>query len=245
MTPQFLWIFVAPVLFTSAFYAHAEEAPLITERPGFSTSPQALPQGKIQVEAGVDFDLDVEGVTLPVSLMRYGVAKKLEVQVGWGGISFVPGDDGVNDLIVNAKYALSPQQGNRPNIGIIIGTTIPLDDGRGLSDTQTTVGALWSYDYADGIGLFGTATLVTQNVADDRDWALTNAVGVAKALPEDFGTFIELFSRFDDKAGDAHILDFGLTYLFQPELQLDVSAGVGLAGRSAFDFVSFGVSTRW
>jgi len=223
----------------------AQEAPMITERPGFSTSPQALPEGRFQLEAGVDFDLDAESVTAPVSLARYGVADKLEVQLGWGGINFAPSGDSVTDFLINVKYALSPQEGGRPNIGVIVGTSIPVDNGRDLSNTQTTLGALWSYDYEGGLGLFGTASVITQNIAGERDWALTNAVGVAKALPENFGTFIEYFARFDDKAGDARIVDFGLTYLFRPNLQLDVSGGVGIAGDSAFDFVSFGVSTHW
>jgi len=225
--------------------AWADDAPFITERPGFNTSPQTLPKGRIQVEAGLDVDPNGDSLSLPVSVARFGAFDRMEFQLGWGGLSFVPGDDAVNDLFINAKVAVAEQNGAMPNIGIIVGTTVPVDDGRSFSDTQTTIGGLWSHDLEHGFSLFGTITAVTQSVANKRDWAGTNAIGIAKSLPDNFGAFFELFSRFDDRAGDAHIVDFGLTYLLRPELQLDVSGGVGVSGPSAFDFISLGISTRW
>lgn len=89
-----------------------------TERPSFSASPVPLAAGHLQLESGVQFtkvDRDAEDVTFPFALVRAGLSKNVELQVGWGGYSDTEvGDqsfEGGNDVTVALKTQLTDQRG--------------------------------------------------------------------------------------------------------------------------------------
>lgn len=78
-----------------------------TERPNFSTSPAPLPASHLQIEAGAQFTQHrsySEDFTLPLALSYAGLAKNLELQIGFNGYSFSKmgnaSMEGANDITV-------------------------------------------------------------------------------------------------------------------------------------------------
>jgi hypothetical protein len=58
------------------------------DRPGFSTSPETVLPGRLQIEGGYQFTTDrgVDSHSMPLLLIRAGLTKKLEARVSWEGL---------------------------------------------------------------------------------------------------------------------------------------------------------------
>ena len=215
--------------------ACAQDA-LTSDRPGFSTSPSTVAQGRLLIEAGLDL---AEGgtFTAPLALVRYGVGPDTEVRAGWSGLALDgAGADGLGGS-VEVKHTLG--SGQRGATGLLLTATLPPSGG-----VDPSAGFLWTR----GLGpasLFGTATVGRPEADGDRRWVGTNAVGVSGSLSERVGVFAEHFVSVTEGPGAArHVIDAGLTYLVTNDLQLDLTAGVGVGG-GAGDFVGAGIARRF
>lgn len=125
-----------------------------TERPNFSTRPVPLFAGHLQVEGGLQFtrmEGDAEDFTLPLWLLRAGLAKNVELQVGWDGYSFSEmGEDsfaGANDITVALKTQFTEQTGAVPAIGLLGQLSLPTGSSETTSNAlDPSLGVLWTYD---------------------------------------------------------------------------------------------------
>jgi hypothetical protein len=70
----------------------------------------------------------------------------------------------------------------------------------------------------------------------------TAALGIG--LTEKVGMFVEGFGIFATDAPNEHLADAGFTWLVLPNLQFDVSGGVGLNDAAGDYFISTGLSYR-
>ncbi len=240
----------------------ALEGTVISERPGFSSSPDATPIGRFNVEAGIEYGheeqgaQDVHRVTLPFGLLRMGVVDRLELRLGWAGTSQIEiGDRSRNELAdptLGFKWQINEGSAVLPRFGFIFDVALPVGEGTG-SDAADVVGALaWSHPLGSRLGLFGTSTLARRGGDEDAGngddlLETTHAAGLGLALGGGLGTFIEYFvSVEDDRAVSAsQVLDGGFTYLLTDGLQLDLSAGVGLDDSAQDLFIASGVAYRW
>ncbi len=246
-----------PALSETLFGQRVEpfEGVIISERPSVSTSPQALPVGRFQVEGGILFTtddspgVDVDIITAPLALLRYGIAQDIEVQIGWSGITEVEvngfDETGTGDVILSAKMQLTEQVGNTPTMGVIGSLSLPVGDDTGSDNVDPSVGFLWNYAFLEGLGLFGTATVAGASQGNDRFFQFSNAVGLGTAITDRIGVFGEYAAQFNANRQDSHLLDFGLTYLLTDNLQLDLNAGAGVGGAAPDGFFGGGVAYRW
>ena len=216
--------------------AAAQDA-IITDRPGFSTGPGTVARGRTQLEAG--FERAQGGaVTAPFALLRYGVGARTEVRASWSGLTF---DDGGADGLggaVEVKRTLGA--GARGSTGLLASVAIP--SGGGALDPS--LGFLWSTSVGE-VGVFGTATVGAPSAGGERRLTGTNSVGASLSLTDALGVFAEHFVSVTEGPGAArHVIDAGLTYLVTNDLQLDLTAGVGVGG-GAGDFVGAGIARRF
>ena len=63
-------------------------------------------------------------------------------------------------------------------------------------------------------------------------------------LTQTLGMFVEPFGLLAPEEANKHLLDAGLTWLVLPNLQLDLSGGVGLNEAASDYFISAGLSYR-
>jgi hypothetical protein len=225
--------------------AFAQDGPIITERPGFSTSPQALSAGRFQIESGIEWGLLANRGTAPLALGRYGLGGGTELQLGWSGIGFGEGEASVSGLTLGLKHNLTEGDGARPAVGLIGIVIIPSGDDA-ADQIDLSGGLLWSSSLGDGFGLFGTASLGTSSAGGDYRGTASNAVGVSYALTERGGLFLEHFVSVTDEEDQAvQVVDAGYTFLLTPDIQLDITGGVSVGAEEAGSFIGGGIAARF
>lgn len=238
------------------------EGSVISERPGFSSSPDATPVGRFNVEAGLEYGheeqgaQDVDSVALPFALLRVGLVERLELRLGWGGLTESEigsrSRDEIADPTLGFKWQITQGSVRLPRVGLIFEVALPVGEGTG-SDEAEVVGALaWSQPLGERIGLFGTSTVARRASAADAGSGddlveSTHAAGVGLALGPRWGSFVEYFVSLQDDArvDVVQVLDGGLTFLWTESLQLDLSAGVGLDDGARDLFLAAGAAYRW
>lgn len=226
--------------------ALAQGDTISAERPGFSSSPIALAPSLLQIEGGYQYtrisgSADAEDHTLPLALLRFGLADRVELQFSWAGISWL--DNGgstsaVNDASIGVKWQLTDDDATVP-VALFGGISLPVgDDEVSSEEIEPTLGAFWSYSAA--IDWFGTVLLSESG----DDVVLSNAVGVALPVDARTGGYVEYFGNYGS-TGPEHYLNGGFAYLPRNDMQIDLHVGAGLNGRAADFFLGLGIAYRF
>lgn len=264
-------IVLSCLLSSPAWEARAQEpgAPpeLVTDRPDQTESSAPVPRGTVQLEVGGSFqrfddrDVRLEVQEIPGTLVRFGMTDRVELRLGWTG--FVDQElslggstesvDGAGDGELGVKVALSEERGRRPESAFLFSTSVPWGDADLTSDrfdpsfrflAGHTLTDRLSFGYNAGMAWSSRrgarGVVETVSVAE-----YTAALGIS--WTERLGAFVELFGELpvDAPGGDVHSFDGGFTYLLRPNLQLDVSGGVGLTDTAADWFVGAGIAVRF
>lgn len=243
--------------------------PLVTDRPDFTESTEAVPAGHVQLEAGYTFPYDrerkdrVRDHTAPELLLRIGVIENFELRIGWNGYSWtdnrfegetrggrrVTRDDwtqGAHDLSLGFKYKFLEQDGLIPHFGVIGAITVPSGSaGVSSGDVDPELLLLWAYDITDSFAVAGNVGLAAPTDNGDRFFQASASLAAAFALSERLGAYVEYFGFYPNaKHSDAaHSVNAGLTYLLNNNFQIDWRIGAGL-NEEADDFF-MGVGFAW
>ena len=245
--------------------------PLVTDRPDFTESTDAVQRGHFQLELGYTFTYDrevadrVRDHTAPEFLLRVGLFDDFELRLGWDGYSWtqslfagrtrrgrsVTREDwmqGSNDVSIGFKYKFFEQAGLRPHFGVIGAVSVPSGSASLSSgDVDPQLVLLWAYDVTDWFSVAGNVGLAAPTDADGRFFQTSSSLALAFALTDELGTYVEYFG-FYPNANDsdaAHNLNGGFTYLITDNLQLDVRAGFGLNEEADDFFTGVGFAWRW
>jgi len=245
------------------------DEPLVTDRPDFTESTDAVPFGRLQIEMGYTFTYDREhdertrDHTGPELLIRAGLFDNFELRIGWDGYAWsedqfraenrsgrpVTVEDwtqAANDLSLGFKYKFFEQEGLRPHFGVIGEVSLPSGSSAGSSgDVDPQVVLLWAYDLSDRLALAGNFGIGAPTEDGDRFAQASGSVSLAAALTGRLGGFVEYFGLYPnaEHADCAHSLDGGLTYLINDNLQVDWRVGLGI-NEEADDFFT-GVGFAW
>lgn len=243
--------------------------PLITDRPDFTESTEAVPRGHLQLEAGYTFTYDREGSdrtrehTAPELLVRVGVVENLELRLGWDGYSWTDAlfetetrrgrrvgredwSQGANDLSLGVKYKFFDQDGLVPHFGLIAGATVPSGSaGVSSGDVDPEVVLLWAYDITDSFAVAGNVGFFAPSDEGDRFFQTTASISAAFALGDRVGAYVEYFGLYPntEDSDTAHSANCGLTYLISNDFQIDWRIGAGL-NEEADDFFT-GIGFAW
>jgi len=248
--------------------ARAEEPPeLVTDRPDQTESATVVPQGTLQLEMGwlasrdTDRGRTTETRERPGTLLRFGLARRVELRVGWDGAldeerevaaRRVEEVSGVGDAEIGAKIHLMPERGARPEMALLAGTSVPIGDDELTSDRLDPSFRLsLAHTLSERIGLGYNLGMTWASELDGSGRRVTHSffnytAAVGFSLSPRWGTFVEVFGDLPVEApgGAGHALDGGFTFLVRDNLQLDVFAGVGLSREAADELLGFGLSLR-
>jgi hypothetical protein len=223
------------------------------DRPGFSTSPQTVLRGRLQIEGGYQFteDQGVDSHGMPLLLMRAGLTNKIELRIGWDGLSWTENNGHykpeASDMSLGLKAHLMEQRPGLPAIGLLGSLSLPTGSSSSTSNrVDPTGGLLWNYNFAAGPGLFGTILMSSLTGDDGRFFEAANATGVSLPINDRLGSFVEYFGFYRTGGGGAaHNLNGGFTYLLNDNLQLDVNGGLGMNRRADAYFLGAGFAFRF
>lgn len=251
------------------FSADPIDEPLVTDRPDFTESTEAVPLGRFQVESGYTFTYDREGgerireQTFPELLLRVGVARDFELRFGWGGYALTEREfqsqsrrdrpispeehiQGADDFELGFKLKIREQRGGLPNLAILGGVTFPTGSPSvSGGDVDPLLGLLWAYDLTDEWALAGQFIFATPSDEGTRFFQSAASVSLGVSLSDRLGTYIEYYGFYPDaeQSDSSHTVDGGFTYLVNNNFQIDIRAGFGL-NEQADDFFT-GVGFAW
>ena len=208
------------------------DQPLQTDRPNFTSTSVTVGKGVTQIEFGYTY-LDSEELGADVKYQSFGeilfrrgiVADWMEFRLSFSPLQqsteaglFQNTTFGSQDLGLALQFALTPQQGLLPEMALITSMSVP---------TGSTA---------------FTANQVETGVDLIYAWTINDF------LTDKLGAFTEWFVLIPSGARTArteHYFDAGFTYLITNNLQLDMSAGVGLNDAADGFFVGAGCSIRF
>jgi len=238
-----------------------EQAPpdlpdLVTDRPTASASGAVVSDGYLQVEFGAEFANDDQGreLSLPLVLMRYGMADGLEVRFGIPSLSiqWPEGEPDTTDLVpieLGVKYVYP--LGEAASIGLLPFLTVQLM-GEQYDSIGVGLGArlVWSVEVTDWMSVGGNFGILFTGLGaspsvGDREYLASLAFGFAAS--DALGLFLEAFCPIveSDAANAPATLDAGLTWLVLPGLQLDVYLGMNLRRAPGGVFAGMGGAYLW
>jgi hypothetical protein len=250
--------------------AKSIDQPLVTDRPDFTESTDAVPTGRLQLEMGYTFTYSrekgerVRTHIAPEALLRIGLVENLELRIGWDGYNWsdrtgsanrsddAPSDRGSSqaghDVSLGIKYKFFEQDDWWPHLGVIAGVTVPSGSAALSSgDVDPELVLLWAYDVTDRFAIAGNVGLHAPTEDSSRFFQATASLSFAYSLTDRFGTYVEYFGLYPNTRHTdcAHTIATGLTYLVTNDFQLDWRIGAGINEEADDFFTGVGFAWRW
>jgi hypothetical protein len=228
--------------------------PLVGDRPDFTESAETIARGHVQLEAGTTFeasDGDVDAFSFGELLIRIGLSRSWELRVGPG--SYVQIDSptlnvsGVRNPSIEAKFRFNPAS-EGVAVALLFGTTVPVGYSNIGSDKATPFAKLLlGHDFRGRLSLGANVGYARPFLEETRSDLFDASLSLGVAVSERIGTYVELFGLSEESRGGppASFFDAGMTYLLNPNLQLDARIGRGLGGTELGLFAGIGVIKRW
>ena len=248
-------LILLPVLFLmgTSLPIMAQLAPLVTDRPDQTESSSTVPKKTLQIETGFMHekydgdDWEFSGTDIAGTLLRYGLTQSLELRFesGFRSEKFKTNQsetktDGLAGIGIGAKIKLADEKGPLPEIGVILMADLPVGNFSAekfsplvLLAAAHTLSEKFDLGYNLGYEL-----------VDGKYGNYLYSVALGMGLTEKLGAYLELYGSADEGFESNLVFDAGLTYLVQENLQLDISAGVGVRDAPIDGFASAGFSWR-
>jgi hypothetical protein len=245
--------------------AHADDDDTINpDRPDVANSSQVVGRGRVQLEAGVqwdrqrDPDAHVRTLTTPTQL-RIGVSRTLELSVETDGRTIAHASDpgtgehtvsaGWADLAAGVKWHVADQDEAKPSLAVSATLLLPTGSralrGAGFRPAlavpaEWDLGRDWSLGVLPGIGR-------DSDDAGNRYTYGVFAASVEKGFGERLHGFAELAAPQIARAahgGTQTLFDAGVSWLVNRDCQLDAMVVHGLNRNTPDLSLAFGISVR-
>ena len=234
-------------LFTAELKAQSELNELTVDRPGVAESPFTVPPGTFQFETGFDYHNRTDGNVyfLPTMLFRTGISNRAELRITERHTiadTKEGSESGLSPLYIGAKVHVIKQRRWIPETDVLTNLLIPLGNGpfqpEGLG---YEVLLLFQNDITEKFAVTYNIGYLWFNI--EQGEIFTGSFCFNYLPTPKTGFFIEYFTLSPSWPGE-HGVDGGMTYLLNPHIQLDLSAGIsGLEGNTNY-FLSTGLSFR-
>ena len=213
-------------VFLVMFFPVFHFAQMETDRPGEGTASTVISPKSIQLESGVIYNRSTTEFTSD-HLIRLGLTERWEVRL-----------QTIQDLSnssestygFSSKYNFLKGDDYAPSLTLIADSDFQFKNYSFIlaSDKQLTE----NFGSSAGIGFLKEEMKDYYFLSFGLDYSFTNRLAV----------FTEYYGYFNSNLSPEHGVDFGLTYLATPRLQLDISAGSNPQNISAEYYLSTGIS---
>jgi len=241
------------ILFTAGIgNCFAQDLPSIeTDRPDQTESPSIVPKNYLQFENGFSYektDKHSNEYILPSTLTKFGINDHLELRLI---TEFMIEDDidekttGLAPVMVGFKTRLFEEKGIIPLTSFIAHLSLPKLASKNFKTEyyapefrftmQHTISEKQTLSYnlgAEWDGISPEPTFI---------YTLTSGFEFTEKL----SAYVELYGFVPQLQQADHRFDAGLTYLLNPNHQLDISGGFGLSETSPDYFIALGYSFRF
>ena len=229
------------------------EEPITTDRPSFGDATVTVPAGWTLLESGYRYSRD-GGESVhngPVLQLRSGLARNLELRLGWDGYVHASDDrQGAGNTRAGLKLQALREHGLVPSVVVIPELVLPTgDDDVAADEVEPEVRVAWGHSLTSSTAISGNFNVAARADSNSSRHLLEYAASLATgfALSRTVSGYIEYFGIFRESGlgRDTHSINSGLAYLLSNRLQLDVFAGAGLNAAAENMFAGVGLSGLW
>lgn len=239
-------------------WSQEEAVELVTDRPDQTESSGVVPLRHLQIETGFLMTGDrtdqteVQSFAYNTTLLRYGLFENFELRAGLEYRSEkeklldtgeVTTTSGFSPLYLGFKTRITEEKGWIPEIAFLGGISLPFTAHQEFRALHP--GAIMRFAFSHTISdrfSFGYNLGAAWEAETGPGYFYTAALGIG--LTEKLGMFLEGFGIFSPESDNEHLADAGFTWLILPNLQIDLSGGIGLNEAAGDYFLSAGLSYR-
>ncbi len=247
------------ILLTVSSHAQNDSPELITDRPDQTESSSTVPKHSLQVETGLLLENDANDLfttrsfTYNTTLLRFGLLENFELRAGMdyfresttlNNTSLSSTISGISPLYTGFKTKIAEEKGWTPEVAFLGGLVLPFtaNEDRRPNYTAANIRFSFSHTLSDRLSLGYNLGAEWDGDSPIPGYFYSVALGIG--ITGSLGVFAESYGLIPEAGPAEHLVDAGLTYLLLPNLQLDVSGGLGLNDAAIRNFVSFGLSWR-
>lgn len=232
-------------LLTSIASTAQEGGTISTDRPSQSAGSSLVPAGSFQIETGLILEKDgsLNGSNFN-TLIRFGVNEFLELRFQQDYLGNDLGMEKVSGLSatrIGLKSVIAKEKGWMPEMALVGNITLP--SGESIYQTRNTTP---DFRFAVSKGISDKVTigynLGTQWDTDSPKSTTFYTLIVAVSFSDKFGGFFEPYGFVRKEQQADSRLNGGFTYLLTSNMQVDLTAGVGLTDEAPDSFIAFGYS---
>lgn len=229
---------------------------LISDRPDYTESAQTIAPKHVQVESGSTYSREgaTRSTTIGEVLARAGLTSHLELRVaGNSWASDVTGVDrisGRQDGSLGIKYAISEGPDGpswTPSLSIIAASSVPTGSaGYRSNRSQPEVKLIGAWTLTDRIGFSSNLNVARpyDGVRSFTEFAGSGSFGYAATDRVAFYAEGFAFAPQDGSHLVNKFVNGGFTFLFNPDVQVDVRGGTGPTVKSGDFFAGVGIVLR-
>lgn len=227
--------------------------PLVTDRPSFSMSANAVAPGRALLEGGYSFTKTGDDGLHDVGelLLRLGVVRGLEARVFINPFSVLqrPGPDevgGPDDIEVGAKYnVIDESLGARPALALAGSAVFPVSGDERPDVIPSLTAAAW-WTLTGGLSVGSNAGWAYAGLSGARHHRFLLSLMLSASFSRRWGAYAE-YAAIPSSGGvrDENFVNMGLTFLISPDFQLDARFGGGLEGPRPNYFAGLGTAFRF
>lgn len=232
---------------------------LITDRPDQTESSAVVPHKSLQIETGFIWSNDANdafkqtNTTYNSTLLRYGLLKNFELRLGMEYNKELLEDKltnvensikGISPLHVGFKINITEEKGLMPEMAILGGLNMPFTANEDFKTDYTGIVIRFAFTHTLSDRFSFAYNLGTEWDGDSAIPGYFYSAVLGASLADRFGLFAEFYGTFYENNSQEHLFNAGVTFLVIPNLQLDVSAGLGLNENALDNFISAGLSYR-
>lgn len=214
-----------------------QAAPIIADRPGFSTGTYTVSSGHYNIELGAQAESG--GRSLPLSNVRIGLTPATEIDLQWGGWTFANGSSTLNNLALGGKYRL--RDDDELKLSVLALLNLPSGNANPSgSGVAPQAALLWARN-----NLFGMFQFASSNPGSLQTQAQA-AIGASFSHNDQLGSYVELYAdhALNHPAADSYMVDGGFAWLLDASTQLDLHIALDVNGNAAH-FIGFGFARSY
>ena len=216
-------------VFLAMFFPVFHFAQMETDRPGEGTASTIISPKSIQLESGIIYNRSTKGFTSD-HLLRFGLTERWEVRLTTIQDFSNPAESTYG---FSSKYNFLKGEDKSSSLTLIADSDFQFKNYSFIlaSDKQFTE----NFGSSAGIGYLKEEMKDYYFLSFGLDYSFTDRLAI----------FTEYYGYFNSNLSPEHGVDFGLTYLATPRLQLDISAGSNPQNISAEYYLSTGISYQF
>ncbi|NNH76812.1 transporter [Acinetobacter sp. ANC 5380] len=247
---------IVALIVAAGFSMNTMAAEFSFDRPGTGFGTGITPVGQLAWEQGLPSvsynESTVEGekqktVTLNADmLLRTGLAKDLELQLGWQGPAWSKvkragqsvEEDGLGDVSIGLKKAIDLDD-DKLSMAILAEAILATgNENFSNHDDIYSLSSAVAYAASDLI----TTSITMRYEAQNSNWAVTAVPTIEYKIADKWSGFSELVYRKAESEDYEYSLGSGVIYALNDRVKMDASVGVDLNGKDKSYQSGLGVS---